>query len=370
MKKFTLIALSALAFAGAANAQLRWNPENSWGTWADNEMKTFPLGEDGKSVVNTLGAGDGQYRQDMRYAGEANFIEEEPYLVVQITTENCAWNLNDFKFEFMIQRKYTDGFNEEGNVVWGPSTDSYDPNYPSFDGDKYKVVDQYEADLYRLLGSRIHDGNTDVYNEDVIVIDLNKVRSTKDANGEYQQGLLFSAGDVYMPNYNNFVDIKKWDADGQGGVQQRSWFGFVCIAKNETVTGTPTFTVHYTGTVEDSSDALTVCENYANSNGGKEVRDGEEDEEDNTGNGDNEGDNNGEEEDPDAAVDSVAADALKVYLKNGKTVVAPSAQSIVAYSVDGKKVGSAVNELELPQGIYIVKAKGNGVENTVKVVVR
>lgn len=349
MKKFTVLALAAVAFAGTATAQLRWNPEGAWTT--DQGKTTLPVGETGKYAVNALGAGDGQYRADMRFANTVNFTESEPYLVVQITTEDCAWNLNDFKFEFMIQRKLSEGLNEAGEVVWGGNTDSFHPEWPSFDGDKYKVIDQYEADMYYLLGSRINDGTNDVYNDDIIVIDLNKVRSTKDANGDWEPGLLFSAGDVKMPNLNAFETIVEPDANGEGGVQQRSWFGFVCIAKNETVTGTaPKFHIHYTGTVEDTNDAITVCENYAAGEGGQEVRDGEEID--------------------DAAVESVKAEDLKVYLKNGKTVVAPAASSIEAYTVDGKKVATGVNELELSNGIYVVKAKGNGVENAVKVVVR
>lgn len=364
MKKFTLIALAAVALGGSATAQLRWNPENSWGVWSNNEMTTFPMGADGKSVVNTLvpdqNPQNAQYRQDMRFAGDATFIEDEPYLVVQVTTENCAWNLNDFKFELMLERKLSTGLNEDGDPTWGETTNSYHSEWPSFDGDKYKVVDQMGADMYHLLGSRINDGTNDVYNEDVIVIDLNKVRTKKDENGDWEEGLLFGAGDVYLPNINNFLDsegtvVKAWDSEGLGGVQQRSWFGFVCIAKNETVTGTPTFTVHYTGTVEDSSDALTVCENYANSNGGQEVREGEEEE---------------DGEIDDAGVESVAVEDLKVYLKNSKTVVSPAAKALVAYTVDGKKVAAGVNELELPNGIYIVKAKGNGVEKALKVVIR
>ena len=354
MKKFTLVALAAVALASTVDAQLRWNPENSWGEWANNKMNILPVGDDGKTVVNALGAGDGQYRRDMRFAGDANFIEEEPYLVIQITTENCAWNLNDYKFEFMIQRKYSEGLNDDGNPIWGGATDSYDAAYPSFDGTKYKIVDEYGADIYRVLGGcRVNNGDDDISTDDVIVIDLNNVRATDE---DKTRGLLFNAGPVYMPNINSFDDprstIVEWDpVTGLDGVQQRSWFGLVCIAKNATVTGNaPTFTVHYTGTVSEPYEAMDVCENYAAGNGGQEVR----------------------EDDPyvDAAVESVAADDLKVYLKNGKTVVAPAANSIEAYSVDGKKVAAGVNELALPNGIYVVKAKANGAEKAVKVVVR
>lgn len=345
MKKSTIFLLAAMAVAGSANAQLRWNPENSWAT--DNGATILPVGEDGKTAVNKLAKGDGQYRADIRYAGTANFTEDEPYLVVQITTENCAWNLNDFKFEFMLQRKLSEGLNEEGNVIWGGNTDSFNEKYPSFRGDKYKVVDQYDAELFQLLGSKIANTDGDVVNtEDIIVIDLNNVRATDD---DQTRGLLFSAGDVYFPNLNAWDTIVEPDATGMGGVQQRSWMGFVCIAKNVSVTSDdPTFTIHYTGTVEDSSDALTVCENYANSEGGKEVRDGEEEE---------------------TAVKSVAADNVKIYLKNGNTVVSNGA-AISVFSVDGKLVNEGYESLELPAGLYIVKATKNGETNTVKAVVR
>ena len=120
MKKFTTLFIATLAFAGAANAQVRWNPENSWAT--DNGATILAVGEDGKSVVNKLGKLDnGNWRADIRYAATANLTEDEPYMVFQITTEGCAWNLNDFKFVFMLQRKLSEGLNEEGNVVWGGS---------------------------------------------------------------------------------------------------------------------------------------------------------------------------------------------------------------------------------------------------------
>ena len=345
MKKSTILLLSALAFAGAANAQVRWNPENSWAT--DNGATILPVGEDGKSAVNKLGKlENGNWRADIRYAATANLTEAEPYMVFQITTDGCAWNLGDFKFEFMLQRKCSDGLNEEGAVKWGGNTDSFDEKYPSFRGDKYKVVDQYEAELFQLLGSKVNDGDETKYTEDIIVIDLNKVRATDD---DQTQGLLFSAGDVLFPNLNGFETIVEPDENGLGGVQQRSWLGFVCIAKPETVTvEQPTFTIHYTGTVEDSNDALTVCEDYANSEGGQEVREGDPE--------------------PDA-VGYVAAENVNVYLKNGKTVVAPGA-SIEAYTADGKKVMAGFDTLALPAGLYIVKAVKNGASKTVKALVR
>ncbi|MDE5840315.1 MAG: hypothetical protein K2H49_05285 [Muribaculaceae bacterium] len=343
MKKSTILLATALAFAGATNAQVRWNPENSWAT--DNGATILPVGADGKSAINKLGKLDnGNWRADIRYAATANLIESEPYMVFQITTDGCAWNLGDFKFEFMLQRKLSEGLNEEGAVVWGGTTDSFNEKYPSFRGDKYKVVDQYEADLYKILGSKVNDGTETVYTEDIIVIDLNKVRATDD---DQTRGLLFSAGDVNFPNYNAFQTIVEPDEKGEGGVQQRSWLGFVCIAKPETVTvDQPTFTIHYTGTVEDSSDALTVCEDYANGEGGLEVRDGDEN-----------------------AVEYVASENVNVYLKNGKTVVAPGAV-IEAYAADGKKVMAGADSLDLPAGLYIVKAEKNGVVKTVKAMVR
>ncbi len=342
--------MAALAFAGAANAQVRWNPENSWAT--DNGATILPVGEDGKSVVNKLGKlENGNWRADIRYAATANLIEAEPYMVFQITTDGCAWNLNDFKFEFMIQRKLSEGLNEENAVVWGGNTDSFDEKYPSFRGDKYKVVDQYDAELFQLLGSKVVNGDETAYTEDVIVIDLNNVRATDE---DQTRGLLFSAGDVLFPNLNAFETIVEPDENGMGGVQQRSWMGFVCIAPAASVTvDQPTFTVHYTGSVADSSDALDVIENYNNSEGGQEVRDDDE-----------------FVDDPNAAVAAVAAENVNIYLKNGKTVVAPGAEAIEAYTADGKKVMSGVDTLELPAGLYIVKAVKNGVSNTVKAIVR
>ncbi len=346
MKKSTIILATLLAFAGATNAQVRWNPENSWAT--DNGATILPVSEDGKCAVNKLSKLDnGNWRADIRYAATAKLIESEPYMAFQITTDGCAWNLNDFKFEFMLQRKLSEGLDDNGNVKWGGNTDSSDPNYPSFRGDKYKVVDQYEAELFQLLGSKVNNGDETVYTEDIIVIDLNKVRATDD---DQTRGLLFSAGDVVFPNLNGFATIVEPDANGEGGVQQRSWLGFVCIAPAASVTvDQPTFTIHYTGTVEDSSDALMVCEDYANSEGGKEVRDGDDFEEN--------------------AVNAVAADNVNVYLKNGKTVVAPGA-TLEAYAADGKKVMAGADALTLPAGLYIVKAVKNGAVKTVKAMVR
>lgn len=344
MKKSTLVLLAAVAVAGSASAQVRWNPENAWAT--DNGATILPVGADNKTAVNKLGKGDGQWRADIRYAATANFTESEPYLVVQITTKDCAWNLNDFKFEFMLQRKCSEGLNEEGNVVWGGNTDSYDEKYPSFRGDKYKVIDQYDAEVFQLLGSKIANTDGEVVNtEDIYVIDLNNVRATDD---DQTRGLLFSAGDVYFPNLNSWQTIIEPDASGMGGVQQRSWMGFVCIAKDVTVTSdAPEFIIHYTGTVEDSNDAITVCEDYANGEGGQEVREGD---------------------DP-GSVASLASENLNVYLKNGRSVVADGAQ-ITVYTVDGKRVMSGLNSVELPAGIYVVKAEKNGVSKTVKAIAR
>lgn len=346
MNKFTLAALAALAFAGTASAQVRWNPEGAWAT--DNGKTILPVAEDGKTVINKLKKLDnGNWRADIRYAATANFIEEEPYAVFQITTEGCAWNPGDFKFEFMIQRRVSDGLTEEGKVKWGATTTSTDEEYPSFNGDKYKVVDQYHAELFQLLGSRIGDGtNDDLYSEDIIVIDLNEV---KGLDADKTPGLLFNAGAVNFPNYNDWTDIVPADENGLGGVQQRSWFGFVCIAKPESVTvADPAFHIHYTGTAEDSSDALTLCEDYANGDGGQEVRD----------------------DDPYSAVDTVVEESVKVYLKDGRTVVAPGADSVKAYTVDGKFIGSGVDTLQLENGLYIVKAEKNGATATVKALVR
>ncbi|MDE6423775.1 MAG: T9SS type A sorting domain-containing protein [Muribaculaceae bacterium] len=345
MKKSTILLAAGLMIAGAANAQVRWNPENSWAT--DNGKTILPVGEDGKSAVNKLVKQDnGNWRADIRYAATANLIEDEPYMVFQITTEGCVWNLNDFKFEFMLQRKLSEGLDDNGNVKWGGNTESTDANYPSFNGDKYKVVDQYEADLYQLLGSKVGTADETSYTEDVIVIDLNKVKAT---DADKTPGLLFSAGDVHFPNINGFETIVEPDENGEGGVQQRSWMGFVCIAPGASVTvDQPTFTVHYTGSVEDSSDALMVCEDYANGDGGQEVRDGEEE----------------------SAVEAVAVENVNIYLKNGKVAVAPGAEAMEAYSIDGKKVANGVDSIELPAGIYVVKAVKNGVATTVKAIVR
>lgn len=346
MKKSTILLAAAMAFAGAANAQVRWNPENSWAT--DNGATILPVGEDGKSAVNKLGKLDnGNWRADIRYAATANLTEDEPYLVFQITTEGCVWNLNDFKFEFMLQRKLSEGLNEEGKVVWGGNTTSFDEKYPSFNGDKFKVVDQYEADLYHLLGSKVGTADETTYTEDIIVIDLNKVRATDE---DKTQGLLFSAGDVVFPNLNSFQTIVEPDASGLGGVQQRSWLGFVCIAPGASVTvDQPTFTVHYTGSVADSSDALMVCEDYANGDGGQEVRD--------------------DDEFVENAVEGVAEENVNIYLKNGKTVVAQGAQ-IEVYAADGKKVAAGADSIELQSGLYVVKAVKDGKTYTVKAIVK
>lgn len=345
MKKFTIFALAAVMLAGSADAKLRWNPENSWSI--GNGATILPVGEDNKTVVNALGKLDnGNWRNDIRFAQHAVFTEDEPFLVVQITTDGCAWNLNDYKFEFMIQRKLSEGLNEDGSVKWGGNTDSFHEKWPSFRGDKLKVVDEYEAELFQLLGSRVNNGTEDVYTEDVIVIDLNKVRATDE---DKTQGLLFSAGDVDFPNYNAFQTIVEPDAQGMNGVQQRSWFGFVCIAKPETVTvDQPTFTIHYTGTVADSNEALEVCENYANSEGGQEVREGEES----------------------GIADIVAGEKdFNVYMRGGNSVVANGAD-LQVYTADGKLVKAGMNEVELESGLYIVKATKNGVSKSVKALVK
>lgn len=350
MKKFTLAALAVVALGTVANAQVRWNPEGSW--TADNGETTLPVSEDGKYVINKLGKlENGNWRKDIRYAADCKLIEDEPYLVFWITTEGCSWNLNDCKFEFMIQRKLSDGLNEEGAVKWGGNTQSTDEKYPSFRGDKLKLFDEYGATSYKILGSSIKDGDTEVYTEDVYVIDLNNVQGTDE---DRTPGLLFSAGDVDMPNYNSFVDIVPADeTTGLGGVQQRSWMGFVMIAKPETVTvDEPAFLIRYTGTVESEDDALIVCENYANGEGGMEVREGEEPEDPST---------------PEA-VGTVADENILVML-NGNNVIANGA-ALEAYTVDGKLVKSGNNSLELNNGIYIVKAVRNGKATTVKAVVR
>lgn len=345
MGKFTIIALTAMVLAGTASAKVRWNPENAWAT--DNGKTILPMSEDKKCSVNKLVKGEGQWRADIRYAREALFTEDEPYLVVQITTDGCAWNLNDYKFEFMLQRKLSEGLNEDGSVKWGGNTTSFDENYPSFDGSKYKIVDQYEAELFQSLGSKV--ANTDgevVYTEDIIVLDLNKVKATDE---DKTQGLLFSAGDVKFPNYNAFQNIVEPDANGMGGVQQRSWLGFVCIAKDVTVTSDqPTFTIHYTGTVADSNDALTVCDDYANGEGGQEVR-----------------------PDDDSKVSNLISEEknLNVYLHNGRSVVCEGADLNV-YTADGKMVKAGFNEVALESGLYIVKATKNGMSKTVKALVK
>jgi len=344
MNKFTLAALAVVAVAGSATAQVRWNPEGAW--TSDQGVTTLPVSEDGKYVINKLGKMDnGNWRNDIRYAKEVKLIESEPYLVFQITQKDCSWKDWDFKFEFMLQRKVSEGLNEEGAVVWGGNTESTHKEYPSFDGSKLRVFDEWGADMYTLLGGSIVDGeNNEIYTDDIFVIDLNKVRATDE---EKTQGLLFQAGDVVMPNYNAFQNIVEPDEAGMGGVQQRSWLGFVCIAPGATVTSDePAFEIRYAGTVADSSDALTVCENYANGEGGQEVRDGDGD-----------------------AVKAVASDDVKVYLKNGKTVVADGA-SIEAYTVDGKLAKNGFDTLNLTNGLYVIKAVKNGNVATVKAVVK
>ncbi|MCM1490197.1 MAG: T9SS type A sorting domain-containing protein [Muribaculum sp.] len=348
MKKSTILLIAAVAVAGSANAQLRWDPENSWyGTHSKSYDK---LSDDKKSVIHELVRQDnGNYRNDLEYYKDVTFTEDEPYFVVQFTTQNCSWNELDFKFQFMLQRQVSEGLKENGDVQWSANTSSFDPEFPSFRDDKNRVIGQWHADTYHLLGASVvnpNDGST--YSDDIYVINL--AEEVQGNDGDKTKGLLFSAGDVYFPHFNPWNVIQQPDENGLNGKQQRSWLGFVCGAHASTVTSDkPTVTVHYTGTVADSSDALTVCENYSYSEGGKEVREDDE-------------------EDPNA-VSTLQEEKVNVYLKNGKCVVANGA-SISVYGVDGKLVMNGFDNVELPAGVYVVKAQKNGISNTVKAIVR
>lgn len=350
MKKATIFLLAAMAVAGSANAQLRWNPEESWyGT----HSKTFDkLSDDKKSVVHELVLQDnGNYRNDLELYRDVKFIEDEPYFVIQFTTQDCSWNELDFKFQLMLHRQKSEGFKENGDVQWSANTSCDDPEFPSFSDEKMRVIGQWHADSYHLIGgaSVVNPNDGSSYSDDIYVINLAEEVRGNDA--DKTKGLFFASGDVDFPHLNPWQTVIEPDENGLGGMQQRSWIGFVCGVQSATVTSkNPTVTIHYTGTVADSSDALQVCEDYANGEGGLEVRDDDE------------------IEDPNS-VEGIAAENVKVYLKNGNTVVSAGA-ALTVYTVDGKLVKEGFESLELTSGLYIVKAAKNGSVNTVKAVVR
>ncbi len=345
MKNFTSKAIlcAAALVAVSANAQLRWNPAD----WeckdiakgasyvADPENKTMqwhPYSHNANDA--TMARGDIQLKADCKLSAA------EPYLVYYLTLDGASISYKDWKYQIMHQEKKatTCTANPDGTFAY-----TWEDTPASFnDQNKEFFTSTATAEKYKLLGKNIYYNNStkeevaDAAGYDVFVLDMNMF------NGEK----FFDNGDVVdMPFIPTNTVIS-----GEGtteAIQQRSWISNVCIAA-QLASKNPadaTFCLRYVATIVDPNDALNLIEAYEAGEGGKELRDGDE-----------------------GGVAKLRNnDRIAVWQSAKGVISAPSATRLVAYTIAGAKVADVnASTLELPAGIYVIKAFNDATATTVK----
>lgn len=322
-KNVALFAACLLLTATNVAAQWRWNP-NDWETSAavttgvttkvSDDNKTFIVNPYAHSTTDATAR-----RGDIRFKKDVKILEAEPVVAVYMQFKNVAMVLNDWKFDYIHQQQTAIAYNDSSMAyTWG--LDDF-----KFGGrkDRISALKGVSVSCYTSDGA-----------DDLWIFDMT-------AGAPFE--------DAWMGNGDRLVKYAPtWvrTGEGVGAIQTRSWFGFVCIGNG--ATADPTFNLKYCATSATVNDVFGNIENYLNSEGGQEVREGD-----------------------DTAVRNANTKRAIVYSGEGH-VISPNAVSMTAYSVSGLKIKEVEkNRMELAAGIYIIKvASLDGVETIGKAIVR
>lgn len=324
MKKFTqsglLMAVTILFGTLSVNAQWRWNPSD-WST--QNAGATTSLSTDNKTlIVNPYAhsTSDATARRgDIWFKKDVKLLETEPVVAVYMKFNNITMNMNDWKFDYILQQQTAIAYDETTLAyTWG--LDDF-----KFGGRKDRIssLKGVSAMCYTSDGA-----------DDLWIFDMTAGAPFEDA--------WLGNGDRLVPYAPAFVRA----GEGVGAKQTRSWLGFVCIGTGATTN--PTFNLKYCATAAAVNDVFGNIEAYLNSEGGQEVRDG-----DNT------------------ALKSVKYNKALIFSGEGH-VISPNAVLMESYSVSGAKIKEVnANQMDLNAGIYMIKVTDkDGVVTFGKAIVR
>lgn len=326
MKKFTqsavLIAASILFGTLSANAQWRWNP-NDWETQHAAQGATTGVSTDNKTFIvnpyaNSTTVLDSR-RGDIRFKKPVKFLETEPIVAVYMQFKNVNMTLADWKFDYILQQQTAIAYDETTLAyTWG--LDDF-----KFGGrkDRISTLKNVSVSCYTSDGA-----------DDLWIFDMTAGAPFEDA--------WLGNGDRTVPYAPAWV----LTGTGVGAKQTRGWLGFVCIGTGATTN--PTFNLKYCATAKAVNDVFGNIETYLNSEGGQEVREGDE-----------------------TAIRETKFNKAIIYSGEGH-IISPSAVSMEAYSVSGAKIKEVnANRMDLNAGIYMIKvADKDGVVTFGKAVVR
>ncbi len=322
-KNAILIASASLILGSSLQAQWRWNP-NDWKTLHESSGATTRVSEDNKTFIVTPYAHsttDATARRgDIQFTRNVVLSESEPVVAVYMQYKDINMVLNDWKFDYIVQQRTAIAYDEGTQAyTWGP-------NDFSFGGrkDRISALQGVSAMCYTSDGA-----------DDLWIFDMTAGAPFEDA--------WLGNGDRNVPYAPTWITT---EGQGVGEKQMRSWLGFVCIGNG--AGANPTFNLKYCATHESVNDVFGNIENYLNSEGGREVRDGEE-----------------------TSVRNISYDKAVIFSGEGH-VISPNAVRMTAYSVSGCLVKEVASDrMDLAQGIYIVKVtNGAGVVSVGKANVR
>lgn len=327
MKKITqMAALCVAAFLSTAisvQAQWRWNP-NNWETSAavttgvttsvSADNKTFIVNPYAHSTTDATAR-----RGDIRYKKDVKFLENEPVVAVYMQFKNVTLSINDWKFDYILQQKTAIAYDESTLAyTWGTNDFSYGGRK-----DKISTLKDVSVSCYTSDGA-----------DDLWIFNMTAGAPFEDA--------WMGNGDRFVPYAPAWVQT----GIGVGATQTRSWLGFVCIGTAATTD--PTFNLKYCATSATVNDVFGNIEAYLNSEGGQEVREGD-----------------------DTAVEKSEMHKALIFSGEGHAI-SPNAISMEAFNVAGAKIKEVnANRIDLNTGIYMIKVTNAEGEVTVgKAIIR
>lgn len=322
-KNAVLVAASIFLGSLSVNAQWRWNPNNWETTAAVTTGVTTSVSTDNKTfIVNPYAHSTTDLtarRGDIRFKKDVTFLETEPIVAVYMQFKNVNMAINDWKFDYILQQQTAIGYDETTLAyTWG--LDDF-----KFGGrkDRITALTGVSASCYTSDGA-----------DDLWIFDMTAGAPFEDA--------WMGNGDRFVPYAPAWVRT----GEGIGAKQTRGWLGFVCIGTGATTA--PTFNLKYCATSPAVNDVFGNIEAYLNSEGGQEVREG-----DNT------------------AVKEIKYNKALIFSGEGH-VISPNAVLMEAFSVSGAKLKEVnANRMDLNAGIYLIKVTNNDGEVTLgKAIVR
>lgn len=335
-KAIMTVAVATVA-AGAAQAQLRWDP-TQWTNKTGNQRVEIVNG--GKAIKAIPMANDNAH---IRNAVKLHLSEDEPYLIVKIAVDH----------EFQIARNYSGWcfYNQFKRKDGSPLTES--------ESAKLHNMVFHNQYFYQTPGMQrilFDDGEMFTPNVpfDVFVIDLNDPKYNILSNGDH---------DVYP-----YIGYEDYDDDYQ--LQAFISFDMCCWGRDgadkniylqeNNKGGTYGVTYEYIATagmydildmdeLVDPALVKALIDNYKNGESLVEIRPGE------------------------AGIDGIISDEAAIRILGTRGGVrAPGASAISVYNISGSKVAEVnADAVELTPGFYVVRATdARGHVSTAKVNVR